>query len=127
MKLRQKRVKLECDNCATETEWAAIEPDNPITLDIAKGWIVGYDITGGGAMSTGSEDRDYCSMKCLHEAIDKYFNPSLITDEGAKETKEVCSHCYGTGRDHGDVSMTTTCPSCNGDRFVIIKGGDVNP
>ncbi len=54
--------------------------------------------------------------------------------------QDTCTHCYGTGKDHGDESMETTCPSCNGYGFTvrcddvlhilpekdIIKGGSIN-
>ena len=33
-----------------------------------------------------------------------------LHNESLKE--EECTHCYGTGKDHGDESMNTDCPSC---------------
>ena len=53
--------------------------------------------------------------------------PTILDDDSIKETKERCTHCYGTGKDHGDVSMRTDCPGCDGRGFIIIKGGNVNP
>ena len=76
MKLKQKRIKCKCDNCGKETDWGIVDGESPVESELIKGWIVCYDITGGGAMTTGSESYDYCSIKCLHEGVDKHFNPS---------------------------------------------------
>jgi hypothetical protein len=84
MRLRQTRVKLRCDNCAKETGYEIIVPDEPRILTISKEWILGYDITGGGSIYDSSNAKDYCGITCLHEAIDKHHTvPEMVTQHGA--------------------------------------------
>ncbi len=33
-------------------------------------------------------------------------------NDSQPDIRPVCTHCYGTGKDHGDESMQTDCPSC---------------
>lgn len=59
----------------------------------------------------GETMRDF-AMK-YNTTIEEMKDCELQVDRALEnESTTVCTHCYGTGKDHGDESMKTDCPSC---------------
>ena len=70
MQTKEERVRLKCDNCNKVSAWKTY--NDATTVLMFNGWIQGY--YQGSTHTRDSRTADYCSVKCLHEAIDKEFS-----------------------------------------------------
>lgn len=43
-----------------------------------------------------------------------------------EKSKDICTGCYGTGKDHGDESGKEPCLSCNSEQIVITPNGTIH-
>lgn len=46
----------------------------------------------------------------VQKLVENFSIAPVSLDEQSEAA--VCTHCYGTGKDHGDESMKTDCSSC---------------
>jgi hypothetical protein len=55
---------------------------------------------------------EYCILGLMNSSDFIQKLDKIEIDYVSQNEKLVCSHCYGTGKDHGDEDMETDCPSC---------------
>lgn len=72
--IKKRLVTLICGTCKKEVSTVIENNEEAKPIEDFYGWIEEYNISGKMSFRSSDDVESFCSVNCLHKAIDQYFN-----------------------------------------------------